>query len=111
MRYFLLLTLITILGLHYCDTTHRQHFQIATWQAAITDSNAIDMLSSLHANDSSIRHFFAANKDRFLDLKQCTTKKGEMVRPAIAQHKTSSGPVELTLEYIAVQLPRSHATQ
>jgi hypothetical protein len=108
MRYFLLTALVIIIVLRYCGTTHRQRLQTATWQTANINSGAGDTLSSFYANNSAFLYSLKDDKDHYLDLKYAAGKNCRTGRSLIAQNKTSSGPAELTLEYIAVQLPRSH---
>jgi hypothetical protein len=109
MRYLLFTALAIVIFLRFCETKQLQHFQIATWEKYNKAHHISDSLSSLHAYDSTIQDFTINNTEYFSGFEHCASKECTLAPNIKAHSKTSSEAAELTLEYIAVQLPRSHS--
>jgi hypothetical protein len=109
MRSSLFTALAIVIFLRFCEIKQLQHFQIATWGKYNTAHHTADSLSSLHAHNSTIQDFTINNAAYYPSLKQCAGKECKRAPHIKAHNKTSSEAAELTLEYIAVQLPRSHS--
>jgi hypothetical protein len=111
MRYFLFAALLIVVFLRFCDTKQLKHLQIATWEKYNKAHYSGDTHLSLQANDSIIQDLTIKNTDYDTRLKHCAGKKCKIPPHSKAHCKTRSEAAELTLEYFAVQLPRSHAVQ
>jgi len=99
-----------IVFLYCCDTIHLQGFKAVSLKTANGNNSAvmhsplcIDNATALKASTSSNGHYLASEPS--------APKKNKMAATETGHNKTSCRPAELTLEYMAVQLPRSHAFQ
>jgi hypothetical protein len=64
--------------------------------------------SLVQANGSVTTKFYTDKEESVFTSGQSTRKINKPAARAVNSNDISSGPAELTLEYIAIQLPRSH---
>lgn len=110
MRHLLVTALLVILFLRNCDTKHLYGFQIVYQQIEKGMGCAGVTLSIVRVNASTVLKLSKANKGDDFAFEHFASGKHKMTATE-AHSKKDSSPAELTLEYMAVQLLRTHASQ
>lgn len=109
MRALLLTALLILIFLRFCDTKHIQGFQIVYRQTEKGIHAPGLALSKSHVNNATRLKLAIANNEIDVAIERVAPGKDQRAITTAGCNKAGPGPAELTLEYMAVQLPRSHS--
>lgn len=90
-----------------CHTISLQGFQIGCRQTENGAAGSGVTFSLFRANDSVILKVATANKEAYVSFAH-VARSSHKTAVVTTDKKACSAPAELTLEYIAIQLPRTH---